>query len=332
MTVTIRDVAKKAGVAPSTVSRVIADSPSISDKTKEKVRVVMSELKYFPNANAQGLASKRSKTLGLVLPLASDAFYQSPFFPTALRGINDAVASNSYSILISAGKTNKERIDHIQKIVYGKQVDGLIFLYATKNDPILNFAKSVNCPSVVIGTPDESKVHSVDNDNENLGEQATNYLISQGCSSIAYIGGDMDQFFIKNRHNGYRQALEDKFGTYTIDNVYNDVSFLPQEGYELVMSWNDKNQYDGIVVADELIARGVHQAFLELNIGDVKLVTFKAFAEQLYFLPADVTYFNLNSQLLGKQAVNILFEFLEEPEHKPDRYIHEFIETEIVNA
>src|SRR5699024_12070833 len=92
MTVTIKDVAKKSGVAPSTVSRVIADSPSISQATKEKVRKVMHELNYFPNANAQGLASSRSKTFGLILPLASDAFYQNPFFPTVLRGINFAMS------------------------------------------------------------------------------------------------------------------------------------------------------------------------------------------------------------------------------------------------
>ena len=88
MAITIRDVAKKAGVAPSTVSRVVANSPSISEKTKKKVRQVMDELNYYPNVNAQGLASSRSKTFGLILPPATDAFYQNPFFPTVLRGIN----------------------------------------------------------------------------------------------------------------------------------------------------------------------------------------------------------------------------------------------------
>lgn len=80
MAVTIRDVAKRAGVAPSTVSRVVADSPSISEKTKRKVRKVMEELSYFPNVNAQGLASNRSKTFGLVLPLATDAFLPKSLF------------------------------------------------------------------------------------------------------------------------------------------------------------------------------------------------------------------------------------------------------------
>lgn len=332
MAITIKDVAKRAGVAPSTVSRVIADSPSISDLTKEKVRAIMLEMNYYPNINAQGLASKRSRTLGLVLPKATDAFYQSPFFPTALRGINDAISSKNYSILLSSGKTEKDRLTHIQRIVYGKQVDGLIFLYATKDDPLLHFAKSANCPSVVIGTPIEQKVHSVDNDNEELGKRAAKYLLNQGCKSFAYIGGDMNQTFIKKRYEGSRTALKEKLGATYEPSVYNDVSFLPQEGYDLVMKWDKRTKYDGIIVADELVARGVHRALSDLKIKGAKIVTFKASSEQLDFLPDDIAYFNLNSRLLGQQAVEILFEFLEDDQQQSERYIHEYIDADIINA
>lgn len=332
MAITIKDVAKKAGVAPSTVSRVIADSPSISDLTKEKVRAIMHELNYYPNINAQGLASKRSRTLGLVLPEATDAFYQSPFFPTALRGINDAVSAKNYSILISSGKTEQDRMSHIQKIVYGKQVDGLIFLYAAKDDPLLNFAKNTNCPSVVIGTPAESKIHSVDNDNEDLGRRAAKYLLAQGCERIAYVGGDMNQTFIKKRFEGCSAVLREKLGDAAELAVFNEVSFLPQAGYDLVDSFENPREFDGIIVADELVARGVHRAFSNLGITDVKIITFKASTDQLDFLPKEIAYFNLNSQLLGQQAVEILFEFLEEGSKRPDRYVHQFIDAKMMNA
>ncbi|XJS10039.1 LacI family DNA-binding transcriptional regulator [Aerococcaceae bacterium WGS1372] len=80
MAVTIKDVARVAGVSPSTVSRVISDSDSISDKTKKKVKKVMEELKYYPNINARSLVSKSSRIIGLVLPNNTDDFYQNPFF------------------------------------------------------------------------------------------------------------------------------------------------------------------------------------------------------------------------------------------------------------
>lgn len=332
MAITIRDVAKKAGVAPSTVSRVVADSPSISKKTKIKVRKVMEDLNYFPNANAQGLASSRSKTFGLVLPTASDAFYQNPFFPTVLRGINYAMSQNDYSILLSAGQTDKQRLNHIQKIVYGKQVEGLIFLYAAQNDPLLNFAQKAGCPSVVIGSPDNPKVHLVDNDNESLGEQATNYLIQEGCKHIAYIGGDMNQFFISDRMNGYKKALEENGLPFKEENLYNNLVFLPLDGYKMAKNTFDFEQYDGFVIADELVASGVQQALAEKNLSHIKTVTFKAFKHQLYNPGINESYINLNSHLLGSRAVNILFDSLDTEKENKNRFIHEYVNAELITT
>ncbi|MBQ3410348.1 MAG: LacI family DNA-binding transcriptional regulator, partial [Bacillus sp. (in: Bacteria)] len=88
MTVTIKDVAKKANVAPSTVSRVIADNPSISEKTKRRVRKVMSELGYHPNLNSRNLANQTTTTLGLLMPSSAIKAFQNPFFPEVIRGIS----------------------------------------------------------------------------------------------------------------------------------------------------------------------------------------------------------------------------------------------------
>lgn len=331
MAITIRDVAKKAGVAPSTVSRVVANSPSISEKTKKKVRQVMEELNYYPNVNAQGLASSRSKTIGLVLPLATDAFYQNPFFPTVIRGINYAMSQNDYSILLSSGQTDEQRLNHIQKIVYGKQVEGLIFLYAAKDDPLLKFAQDADCPAVVIGTPDQPRVHFVDNDNQQLGYLATKHLISEGCTNLAYIGGDMKQFFIADRLKGFKQALDEENISYNEDSVYNDFMFLPVDGYNLAQSTLDLTMYDGLVIADELVATGIRQALEEKELNDVRTISFNAFKHQLFSLRSEETYLNLNSHLLGSRAVNILFDALKQSKKSEQRYIHEFVDTELVN-
>lgn len=330
MGVTIRDVAKRAGVAPSTVSRVVANSPSISDKTKKRVRKVMDELNYFPNINAQGLASSKSKTFGLVLPLASDAFYQNPFFPTVLRGINDEMSKNDYSILLSTGETNEQRLNHIQKIVQGKQVEGLIFLYATKNDPLLEFAQSVGCPTVVIGSPDTTKVHIVDNDNEQIGRKATNYLIEQGCKNIAYIGGDTEQFFIQARLEGYIRALEDNNLPINEDYIFNDIVFLAVDGYKLISKLLDFNEYDGLVIADELVADGIQMALIEKKMKDIKTISFKSYEQHLYSPLPEESYIHLNTASLGSRAVNILFEALDEKNYLNNRYIHEYVNADLI--
>ncbi|GMR69539.1 LacI family DNA-binding transcriptional regulator [Aerococcus viridans] len=328
MAITIRDVAKRAGVAPSTVSRVIADNPSISEKTKNKVRTVMKEMNYFPNIYAQGLASAHSKTFGLVLPLATDAFYQNPFFPTVLRGINFEMAKRDYSILLSVGLDDDQRQKHIEKIVNGKQVEGLIFLYASKNDPLLRFAQKVNCPAVVIGSPDNTKVHYVDNDNELIGHQATKALIQQGCDRIAYVGGDMNQFFIADRHNGYKRALESAGAIYDPSLIYNDINFLPSDGYELAQNKIDFSQIDGLVISDELVAEGIRNYLDTQNIKDVHTITFSAYRQGSVQSTNKTSYINLNSHIIGSRAVDILFEALD-PDKASTRFIHEYVDADL---
>lgn len=328
MAITIRDVAKRAGVAPSTVSRVIADNPSISEKTKNKVRNVMKELNYFPNIYAQGLASAHSKTFGLVLPLATDAFYQNPFFPTVLRGINFEMAKHDYSILLSVGLDDDQRQKHIEKIVNGKQVEGLIFLYASKDDPLLRFAQEVNCPAVVIGSPDNTKVHYVDNDNDLIGYQATESLIQQGCHRIAYIGGDMNQFFIADRHKGFERALAEHDLPYHADLIYNDFAFLPSDGYQLAKDTLDLENIDGMVISDELVAEGIRAYLEEQDNLNTKTVTFSAYRQDQVSRNHNDTYINLNSHIIGARAVDILFEALD-PEQASTRFIHEYVDADL---
>ena len=92
MASTIKDVAKLAGVSPSTVTRVLQDKSSISDATKKKVRQAMETLNYHPNVNARSLASNKTNVIGVVLPEDSDAFYQNSFFPEVIRGIAQIAA------------------------------------------------------------------------------------------------------------------------------------------------------------------------------------------------------------------------------------------------
>ena len=88
MKVTIKDVAKEANVAPSTVSRVIADSPKISEETKLKVNKAIKKLNYTPNAMARGLVSNKTRIIGVVLPNEAEDLFSNPFFVEAMRGMS----------------------------------------------------------------------------------------------------------------------------------------------------------------------------------------------------------------------------------------------------
>lgn len=108
----------------------------------------MKELNYHPNLNARSLVSSYTQVIGLVLPDDSDAFYQNPFFPSVLRGIAQVASENHYAIQIATGKDEKERLKAISQMVYGKRVDGLIFLYAEEEDPWSNWSLMSSSPSL----------------------------------------------------------------------------------------------------------------------------------------------------------------------------------------
>lgn len=332
MTVTIKDVAKMAGVAPSTVSRVISDHPSISQATKNRVRQIMKDLQYYPNFNARQLASKRSRTVGIVLPPDSDAFYQNPFFPTVLRGIKETASRYQYSLLLSTGEGDQSRLEHIKAMIYGKRVEGLIFLYAAEADPLLSFVLEEGFPFVVIGNVAGIPMNSIDNDNLKISQLATDYLWQQGARRIAFIGGDTRQQFITQRIRGVNLALSKHDQQLAEDDIYNQIPFLASAGYELMNQLIRKDCYDGLVVSDQLVAEGVYHAILEHDLLDrYQMITFKAYSDQHSVNYLHYPYFNLDSQKLGDQAMEILLEVLSEADG-PDRkrYVYELIPSELV--
>ena len=208
MPVTIKDVAKAAGVSPSTVTRVIQNKSTISDETKKRVRKAMKELNYHPNLNARSLVSSYTQVIGLVLPDDSDAFYQNPFFPSVFRGIAQVASENRYAIQIATGKDEKERLDAISQMVYGKRVDGLIFLYAQENDPLVKLVSDEQFPFLILGKSLSPFIPLVDNDNVQAGYDATNFFIRKGCNRIAFIGGAKKLYVTQDRLAGYLQALQ----------------------------------------------------------------------------------------------------------------------------
>ncbi|WP_152655277.1 LacI family DNA-binding transcriptional regulator [Oceanobacillus sp. CFH 90083] len=212
MAVTIKDVAKAANVSPSTVSRVISDSRHISDKTKKKVRKVMEELGYHINLNARGLVRQSTKTIGIVLKYSENEAWNwiNPFVSEVIQGISAHCHEHGYSIMITTGRTEKEIYSDVVKMVQGKQVDGMIVLYARKEDRVVPFLLEAAIPFVVIGKPVD-RIHEVmyvDNDNVQAAKDATAFLLNQYHRKIGFIGDNPSFQVIQDRLEGYYKALE----------------------------------------------------------------------------------------------------------------------------
>ena len=150
MKITIKDVAKEANVATSTVSRVLSNNPKISEKTKEKVHEAIKKLNYKPNAIARSLANNRTRILGVVLPEDADDILNNPFFINAMKGMSMYAQKKNYYITYAFSKTKDIENKNIKDIINSNLVDGVILLRVSENDKNIEYLKSIDFPFVII--------------------------------------------------------------------------------------------------------------------------------------------------------------------------------------
>ncbi|WP_100010021.1 LacI family DNA-binding transcriptional regulator [Lentibacillus sediminis] len=336
--VTIKDVAKVTGVSPSTVSRVIADSPSISPETKKRVRKAMKKLGYYPNVNARNLVVQSSKAIGVVMPSSADKALQNPFFPEVLRGIGSVTHQMEYSLTLSTGQTEDEIYSEVERLVYGSVVDGIILLYSRLNDRVTNFLLEKDFPFVIVGKPyeNENKITYVDNDNVTAAKEITTHLIEKGHRKIAFIGGSSDLFVTKNRGAGYEKALQ-QAGIPTCDKYKIHAEFLKSGGREAVKNLLSLETVPtGIMVTDDLMALGVMSTLEEHGVRvphDVSLVSFNNLYLSQITRPA-LTTVDVQIYELGVQSAKALIEKTANKGEPAKRIIipHQIIYRDSVNG
>ena len=326
MPVTIKDVAKAAGVSPSTVTRVIQNKSTISDETKKRVRKVMKELNYHPNLNARSLVNSYSQVIGLVLPDDSDVFYQNPFFPSVLRGIAQVASENHYAIQIATGKDEKERLNAISQMVYGKRVDGLIFLYAQENDPLVQLVVDEQFPFLILGKSHSPFISLVDNDNIQAGFDATEYFIKKGCSRIAFIGGTKKLFVTQDRLTGYEQALQEHDLPLDSQRTFFADEFLEEKGYNFSKQlFKHDPQTDAIITTDSLLAEGVCNYLNEHQL-DVPVLSFDSVNPRLNL----AAYVDINSLALGRTSFETILQIINDVKENRQICYRQVIAHEIV--
>ena len=326
MPVTIKDVAKAAGVSPSTVTRVIQNKSTISDETKKRVRKTMKELNYHPNLNARSLVSSYTQVIGLVLPDDSDAFYQNPFFPSVLRGIAQVASENHYAIQIATGKDEKERLNAISQMVYGKRVDGLIFLYAQENDPLVKLVSEEQFPFLILGKSLSPFIPLVDNDNIQAGFDATEYFIKKGCNRIAFIGGAKKLYVTQDRLTGYEQALQEHKLPLDSQRTFFADEFLEEKGYKFSKRlFKHDPQTDAIITTDSLLAEGVCNYLNEHNL-NIPVLSFDSVNPRLNL----AAYVDINSLELGRVSFETILQIINDAKNNKQICYRQLIAHKIV--
>ncbi|WP_277601856.1 LacI family DNA-binding transcriptional regulator [Macrococcus armenti] len=210
MTITVKDVARKANVATSTVSRVINDHPSISQATKKKVQKVMDELGYVPNISARNLGKRTTSAVGIILPpLNSKERLANPFFLEIIEAINGEARKHNLTTALAIAKDIDTLFENVKAMHTEKQVGGFIITYSVIDDPIIDYLRQQNIPFVLIGQPYDALSNTVyvDNDNQLLGQEATDYLIKNGHQNILFITNTTTENIFYERYFGYQKAM-----------------------------------------------------------------------------------------------------------------------------
>ncbi|MHC1683871.1 MAG: LacI family DNA-binding transcriptional regulator [Clostridiaceae bacterium] len=206
MAASIKDVAREAGVSIATVSRVLNDVDVVNEETKKKVMEAIKKLGYRPNIIARSLKTQRTKTIGIVIPDISNAFY-----PEIVRGAEDVANIYNYNIILCNTDLDIEKEKEYLRVLKEKMVDGMIYMSNALEKETLDLIKELDMPTVLVETTDEEKTFpSVTIDNKEAAYEAVKHLISKGKKRIVYLGTQPDA---KNaralRYDGYKKALEE---------------------------------------------------------------------------------------------------------------------------
>ena len=202
---TIYDVANRVGVSLATVSRVVNGNSNVRDSTKRKVLDAIEELGYHPNAVARGLASKKTTTIGVVMPDVTDMYYAE-----LARGIDDVANMYHYDVLLTNTDEDPVRETMAVNNLSSKQVDGIIFMGNELDREVLNTIAAADAPVVLAGSVDsEGKLPSVNINYVNAIQEATETVINHGHRRVALVTGPMSHAINRlHRLVGYQAGLE----------------------------------------------------------------------------------------------------------------------------
>ena len=306
---TIHEVAKHAGVASITVSRVINNSGYFSPETRERVEKAIAELGYVPNTLARSLRSRRTQTVGLMVTDITN-----PFFTTLARGVEDAANEAGYTVIFCNTDESVKKEEKYLNILLQKQVDGLLIVPSQSQTNAIQLIQKHGTPVVMLDRRiSDVEVDTVRCDSLDGAYQLTRYLISLGHRQIAVMSGAVGISTADDRVTGYQMALEEAGITVAEDYLFRG-DFTPESGYSMTrQALKLPLRPTALIAANNFITIGAMKALQEVGLDvpeDIALVGFDDLPPALVTFP----FFTVASQPayeMGTRAMKLLLQRLE---------------------
>lgn len=236
----------------ATVSRVVNGNPNVKPGTRKKVMEVIDELDYRPNAVARGLASKKTTTVGVIIPDVTNVYFSS-----LARGIDDVATMYKYNIILANSDGNEEKEIQVFNTLLAKQVDGIIYMGTHLTEKLREQIKRSKTPVVLAGSIDhKNEIVSVHVDYVKAVKEAVNNMLAHGDKRVAFVSGPLNYPINgEYRLKGYKEALTENGIDFDQDLVFetND-SYRAGETLWPALS---AAHADAAFVADDELATGV---------------------------------------------------------------------------
>jgi DNA-binding LacI/PurR family transcriptional regulator len=329
---TIRDVAAKAGVNPSTVSRVFSGKAKISERTQHRVLAAAAALNFHPNAIARSLSVRRTHTIAVVVPHIFPGYFDDCFFPQIMRGLLSVAYARGFRILVGGSNSHTDNVTQTFEILGSRQADGIVVLSNRLDVDTVGTLRQQRTPFVLIGRPPANyhDISWVDADNERHTKEAVEHLIWLGHRRIAFVGGDPDVAVIGERLSGYILAMDRaglRHGAEWIHFGY----FAEEGGYHAVqrMLPLGDDSPTAYYAANDLMAIGVMRALREQGIRvplDVSVVGTNNAPESTHVYPA-LTTLHVPYAEMAAVAVEVLIDGIERGQIEP---VQRFVDCKLL--
>ena len=289
---TIKELAKIAGLNHSTVSRALNNSPLISDETKQRVLKLADEYNFELNANARGMRTKKTGTIGVIFAEFEDRFRDLQYLGSLMNSLRYTIEAKQYDSIITFPVNPETGKSNIRKLIQQKKVDGLLLVVQSleKDDwEILNESK-IPFVSLHFKWPGsyQQQINYVYPDNFRGGYLATECLLKAGCRNIICLSENSGPYEFQERTRGFNEALADWGIEHPDKNIFSGRSSF-DSGYNFIMEHkNLLNKTDGIFAQTDMNAIGAIEAMKELGIrvpDDIAVVGYDDIDIDYFFRP-----------------------------------------------
>lgn len=312
LAVTIKDIARQAGVSHSTVSRALRGSPLISEATRQRVHRIARELGYLPSGPARSLKTNRSRALGVVVSRIDD-----PFYSEILQGIEEVTQGHGYSLIMAASQHDPGREKDILRVLRERRVDGVIVCSGSFSPEQQRSMLDYSIPVVAIN--DQSASHfrySVYHDDIDGSRQVAKHLLGLGHTRIAYLGNTLSGRTTQDRLTGFQQEITSAGLEIPSGYIYQVAGGSPQQGLLAVEHFlNLPEPPTALFCFNDLLALGVLKGLRQAGLRIPEEISVAGFdnIELAVFTDPPLTTLDQPKRYIGSQAAQLILDLLSSP-------------------